>query len=751
MKDLMTKVQAKAECGWPILSGTQRRHARGKFLILIIFLCIFVAPAETPPNVHSVLVVNTFSDLSLDNVNYIESAMRARGPGTLNFYVEYLESWRLGDAGYEEAVFKTLEHEYVGQKLDLISTVSYPALQFVLKYRDRLFPGVPIVFWGLDSSRVGEQRWPGVTGVTETVDVRGTINLALHLHPQATTVAIITNNSDFDKFWLNAVHTELLRHKEKVREIDLVALPTDQLLQKVAALPSQTVVLYQPSPQESVQPAMGIYDVLSVVGSRFPTYCIMPIHCVNHGGIGGVSTDMETQAGFAAEISRRVLSGERPEEIPVMHDSGSRARVDWRQLQRWNVSESALPPNSIVFFREPTLWERYRGIVISAIVVLVIQAFLITGLLYQRAQRTNAEAVLRESEKRFRVMANTTPSLIWMCDTRAEITYLNDRWIAFTSTNQDAGHGNPWSSRLHPDDVKRVTETIFHALKVQQPFSNEFRLRRSDDVYRWMFNVASPRVNGDGSFAGFIGSIIDTTDQKLAQQALEKVSGQLIEAQEKERSRIARDLHDDICQRLALLSMELERVNRSPSGLSKPVADDISQIRRQCSEIADDVQSLSHQLHSFKLDYLGVAAAIKGCCRELSKQHNVDIEFTASNVPMNLPKDISLCLFRVAQEALHNSVKYSGTSRYTVELRGMSDRIQLKVNDSGAGFDVEEARKNRGLGLVSMQERVHLVSGSISVESKRGEGTTILVTVPIAQNGSPSWESEVEHESTGTV
>jgi PAS domain S-box-containing protein len=744
----MTKVQAKAESGRPILSGTQKRYARVEFSILIIFLGILLAPAQTLPNAHSVLIVNTFSDLSLDNVNYIESAMRARGPGTLNFYVEYLESWRLGDAGYEEAVFKTLEHDYRGQKLDIISTVSYPALQFVLKYRDRLFPGVPIVFWGLDASRVGEQRWPGVTGVTETVDVRGTVDLALHLHPEANTVAIITNNSDFDKFWLNAVHTELLRHKEKVRVIDLIALPTDQLLQKVDALPSQTVVLYQPSPQESVQPAMGIYDILSVVGRRFPTYCIFPMHCVNHGGIGGISTDMETQARFAAEISRRVLSGERPEDIPVMHDSRSRARVDWRQLQRWNVSESALPPNSIVFFRSPTLWERYRGILISAIVVLVIQAFLIAGLLYQRARKRKAEAVLRESEKRFRVMANTTPSLIWMCDTRAEITYLNDRWIAFTGTNQDAGYGNLWSAGLHPDDVKRVTETLFHALKVQQPFSNEFRLRRSDNVYRWMFNVGSPRVNGDGSFAGFIGSTIDTTDQKLAQQALEKVSGQLLEAQEKERSRIARDLHDDICQRLALLSMELERVNRSPSGISKPVADDIRQIRRQCSEIADDVQSLSHQLHSSKLDYLGIAAAIKGYCRELSKQHDVDIEFTAINVPVGLPKNISLCLFRVGQEALHNSVKYSGTSRYTVELRGMSDRIQLKVNDSGAGFDVEEARKNPGLGLVSMQERVHLVSGSISVESKRGEGTTILVNVPIAQNGSPSHETEVEPAST---
>lgn len=237
-------------------------------------------------------------------------------------------------------------------------------------------------------------------------------------------------------------------------------------------------------------------------------------------------------------------------------------------------------------------------------------------------------------------------------------------------------------------------------------------------------------------FAGFIGSAIDVTDQKLAQQALENVSGKLIEAQENERSRIARDLHDDVCQRLALLSMEIEQANRSANGPPK----NLEEIRKHCSEIAGDVQSLSHELHSSKLDYLGVVAAIRGFCSEFSKQHKVSIAFTDINVPGHLPKDVSLCLFRVTQEALHNAVKYSGTNQFTVRISGTADEVQLEVRDAGTGFDVAEAKKSRGLGLVSMQERVHLVHGRLSVESQAGMGTRILAVVPLAGAGAAPLE-----------
>jgi PAS domain S-box-containing protein len=327
-----------------------------------------------------------------------------------------------------------------------------------------------------------------------------------------------------------------------------------------------------------------------------------------------------------------------------------------------------------------------------------------------------------------------------MCDERGRITYLNGPRIAFTGPDTDSGLGDNWITYVHPDDVERMLATLYKALKIKQPFSQEYRLRRSDGIYRWMFDVASPRVNGDGSFGGFIGSAIDTTDQKLAQQALEKVSGQLIEAQEQERSRIARDLHDDICQRLALLSMEIEQANRTSSGPLAARKTNLEDIREHCSELARDVQSLSHELHSSKLDLLGVVAGIRGFCSEFSKQHQVIIEFTDRNVPRRLPKDISLCLFRIAQEALHNAVKYSGTNQFSVALSATEEEVQLVVQDAGAGFDVEEARKNPGLGLVSMQERAHLVHGSLSIESKPGEGTRIFAAAPFVAEDESSPE-----------
>ncbi|MGB6191407.1 MAG: PAS domain-containing protein, partial [Terracidiphilus sp.] len=309
-------------------------------------------------------------------------------------------------------------------------------------------------------------------------------------------------------------------------------------------------------------------------------------------------------------------------------------------------------------------------------------------------------------------------------------------------------YGDSWITCIHPDDVQQVLDSLWEALKGNKSVSKEYRLRRNDGVYRWMFDVASPRVNGDGSFAGFIGSAIDVTDQKLAQQALEQVSGRLIEAQEKERTRIARDLHDDICQRLALLSMELEQAKVASSGRVSAMKS-LEEIRQHCSEIAGDVQSLSHELHSSKLDYLGIAAAIRGFCKEFSKQHRVIVDFTDSNVPRRMRRDVSLCVFRVVQEALQNAAKYSGANQFKVDLRATANEMRLQVTDSGLGFDVEKPKKTQGLGLVSMQERVHLVHGRFNVESKPGKGTSITAAVPIIAEEETSIEDTPAREAAG--
>jgi PAS domain S-box-containing protein len=518
-----------------------------------------------------------------------------------------------------------------------------------------------------------------------------------------------------------------------VKEIDLIGPADRQILEQVDALPPHTVVLFQLRPDDLTQPAIEPLDLLAAVSQRLPTYSAWSGLALNRGGVGGAYRDIPKDAVLNGQVVARVLRGERPENIPIVTDSDLHYQVDWRALQRWHIPESALPAGTIIDYRRLNLWQRNRKYILITLIVIIAQALLIAGLLLQRKRKRKAEAILRESEQRFRVMADTIPSLVWMCDERGQVTYRNDRRIEFTGQTEDLGTGDNWVNYVHPDDRERVLETLRDALKIKEPFSLEYRLLRSDGIYRWMFDVASPRINGDGSFGGFIGSAIDTTDQKVAQQALAKISGQLIDAQEKERSRIARDLHDDICQRLALLSMEIGRANNASSGSPAATQQNLEDIRKHCTEIATDVQSLSHQLHSATLDILGVVTAIRSFCNEFAKQHQVTIEFTDRNVPGRLPKDISLCFFRVAQEALHNAVKYSGTKQFFVALSATEKEIQLVVRDEGAGFDVEDARKNPGLGLVSMQERVNLVHGRFSVESKPGKGTKISAVVPFVQ------------------
>jgi PAS domain S-box-containing protein len=747
----MRNVRFHAKCDCTIWFSVRKHYVQLALTVVGLFLYVLSAPsASAQANAKNVLIVyGSAANTDQELLDLVKSKVRAQVPEPVNFHVVYLDYQRLKDKLYRESLAETLRRGYGEVKPDLLIVVFVETLQFVMENRDKMFPGVPIVFTSVSTSEVeGLKMLPGMTGHTGSVGLRGTIDLALRLHPDADAVAVIT---EAPGFWWAAAHSELLRHQDKVREIDVIGSPSTQMIARVAALPPHTVALFQLAPHSSTEPAVGAYDVLAAIAQRVPTYSAWETLCLNYGCIGGAYRDWRKEALSIGEIAARVLNGERPENIPVVNDASLQVEVDRRALRRWHIPESALPPGSVVLYRESTLWERNRKYIIPAIVLIVAQALLIIGLLWQRTRKRKAEASLRESEKRFRVMTDTTPSLVWMCDAKGKMTYLNERRIAFTGPDPDAGFGDTWIAYVHPDDQMKILDNLSRAVKIRQPFSTEYRLRRSDGVYRWMFDVASPRVDGDGSFGGFIGSAIDTTDQKLAQQALEKVSGQLIEAQEKERSRIARDLHDDICQRLALLSMELEQANRSSNGSPAATKKSLEDIRKHCSEIAGDVQSLSHQLHSSRLDYLGIVAAIRGFCGELSKQHEINIEFTETVVPADLPKDVSLCLFRVAQEALHNAVKYSGVSQFTVELSGMEGGVQLVVSDAGAGFDIQAAKKNGGLGLLSMQERIHLVHGSFSVESKPWQGTRVIAAVPLVAEKEWSGEDGDVKETTNVT
>jgi PAS domain S-box-containing protein len=477
-----------------------------------------------------------------------------------------------------------------------------------------------------------------------------------------------------------------------------------------------------------------------------------------------------------------------------------------------------------------------------------------------RAEELKRSAtILRESEERFRLVADTAPVLIWMSGANKLCTYFNKPWLDFTGRFMDSELGNGWAEGVNPEDLGRCMDTYTQAFDRREPFRMEYRLRRHDGEYRWVLDIGVPRFSEDRSFVGYIGSCVDVTDRKraedalresearfrlaaqagkmyayewdvatdatmrseeyanilgltgvlrsdtrqqflsrvhpddrakfiaavadltpenpttqisyrvlrpdgaviwleksgraffdaqgkmlrmigivaditerkLAEEVLASVSRRLIEAQEQERTRIARELHDDIGQRLALLTIELEQLQQNSPDLPAEVRSRMGELRKQSSEIATDIQSLSHELHSSRLEYVGIAAAMRGFCQDFRKQQKVEIDFKVHDLPSPLSPDIALCRFRVLQEALHNSAKHSGVRRFEVQLWGMSGEIHLTVSDSGSGFNREAAKVSRGLGLISMEERLKLLDGTFSIESQPKRGTRIHAYVPL--------------------
>jgi len=339
---------------------------------------------------------------------------------------------------------------------------------------------------------------------------------------------------------------------------------------------------------------------------------------------------------------------------------------------------------------------------------------------------------VRESEERFRLMANSAPVSIWITDLDKQCTYVNQTWLDLTGRPFDAALGEGWADTIHPEDVERSWSTYAQAFDRREPFRMEYRVRGHDGEYRWVTDTGVPRYNEDGAFAGYIGSAVDVTERKLADEALSTVTQRLIAAQDDERARLARELHDDVTQQLALLNMRLDGLARAVPASVTDGRQRINEAREDVLKLVQDIHALSHRLHPPRLEYLGIAPAAAALCREISSQQSVEVSFAAESVPESVSKRIVLCLYRVLQESLQNAIKHSGTPKVAVSLRGATDHIELTVDDFGAGFDLETNHR-WGLGLTNMNERLKAVDGHLAIRSQPQHGTSIRARVPLRQ------------------
>jgi len=347
-------------------------------------------------------------------------------------------------------------------------------------------------------------------------------------------------------------------------------------------------------------------------------------------------------------------------------------------------------------------------------------------------ERRRQQAVLRESEERFRLMADSAPTLIWMSGIDMQCTFFNRGWLSFTGRSMEQELGEGWASGVHRDDLKRCLRIYTTAFDAREDFEMEYRLQRYDGEYRWIVDYGVPRFRADGTFCGYIGSCVDITERRQSEMSLHELTGRLIHAQEEERARIARELHDDISQRMAFLQIGLEQLEQTTPALESDDRKQLHNLTQVVSEVSSDLHSLSHRLHPARLDLQGLVAATGSFCREMSHQYELQIKFVHRDVPGQIPTGVALCLFRIVQEALRNVVKHGKTSEAVVELAGHGDGIELCISDTGVGFNPASAHRKGGLGLISIRERLRLIDGCLTIESEPLHGTRIRVRAPLA-------------------
>jgi signal transduction histidine kinase/ABC-type uncharacterized transport system substrate-binding protein len=535
----------------------------------------------------------------------VELDRQSRWP--LDVHEHSLVDARLGDGSLEVPFVEYLSALFAKRQPDLIVSIGAPAAAFVQRHRQRLFPAIPMLLTVVDQRRVQYSVLSANDAVAAvSIDYFAALESILRVLPDTRSVTMVVGTSPIEKFWKEAIgkSVEPLAHRVAFTWTD--GLSFEELLRHAAALPPRSAIFWE----LMIVDAAGVVHEEDKALTRLHAVAKAPIFSYTDAFfgreiVGGPHVPVLEHGRQVAEIAVRILGGEKAGDIKVPPVGMGTPKFDWREVQRWGISEHRLPPGSEIHFRIPTAWEQYRPQILGTLAALLLQAALISWLLYEHRQRRRSEAAA-------------------------------------------------------------------HAL-----------------------------------------------------------SSRLITSQEEERARIARELHDDVTQRLAALAIAAGREERKvgPAGGATMLS-----MRQGLVRLSEDVHALSYRLHPSILEDLGLVAALQSDCDRFS-QCPVRLELDDGDIPERLPRDAALCLYRIMQEGLRNVARHAQASRVEVRLRCFDGGLQLSIRDDGVGFDTAR-RAGGSLGLASMQQRATLVGGKMHIDSGRGRGTTLVAWVPLPRGES---------------
>jgi PAS domain S-box-containing protein len=493
------------------------------YSFVIITHCSLAISLARADDVKRVLILHSNQSV-LPATNIVDSGIRREMQSQLrsrvDIFSEFLDSERFPESERDDWMAAYLRDKYAKHPVDLLIVTATPALNLLLQRRAWLFPGTPILFAAIrENSETLQKLPPGVTGLTSHLDPVPTIELALKLQPNARQMVVVTGTAEIDRDWEGTAKLALRSYEGRLRVTYLAGLPMAELLRQLRELPSETIILYLSVARDGA----GQNFIPRNVAEELARVATAPIYAVydsylGRGVVGGFMDTFEAVGREAGRLGLRILAGEKAETIPPGPVATGANYIDWRQVQRWGLDESRLPPGSIVRFKEPSLWDAYKWQIVAVLALLIGQAILISALLWQGGRRRRAECAARDSEERVNLATSSANLGLWHWDSASNRLWASEicRRILGLGSRAELAL-DTFLGLVHREDLAAAASPEQRTAD-GEPDKGEHRLFRPDGSEGWVRAIGRTKFDAAGRPAQMTGVLIDVTQEKAAEQ-----------------------------------------------------------------------------------------------------------------------------------------------------------------------------------------------------------------------------------------